>query len=81
MRTTIDMPDGLMRRVKILASRRNTTFRALVVDALERTLDEPIGKFKLEDASVGKRTKNQSLVSSETINEAIREQRKYSFSP
>lgn len=42
MRTTIEMPDTLYRRVKILAAQRQTTFKRLVTDALESALlDEP----------------------------------------
>lgn len=53
MRTNIDMPDALMERVKTVAARRNTTFRALVVDALERSLEATKQPFELQDASVG----------------------------
>lgn len=42
MRTTIEMPDTLYQRVKILAAQRHTIFKRLVTDALESALlDEP----------------------------------------
>lgn len=74
------MPDALMRRAKTIAARRKTTFRALVVDALERTLEEKAGGFQLEDASVGASTRAKNSVTNEQINEAIDEQRTPPFS-
>ncbi|HKK19250.1 MAG TPA: hypothetical protein VJ952_11270 [Opitutales bacterium] len=73
------MPDALMRRVKTLAAGRKTTFRALVVDALERTLEETPGEFQLEDASVGTPATTQDSVSNQQINEAIEAQPRQSF--
>jgi hypothetical protein len=34
MKTTIDLPDELFREAKVLAARRNTTFRELVIEGL-----------------------------------------------
>ena len=34
MRTTIDIPDDLYRKIKVLASQRGTSVRQLVVDGL-----------------------------------------------
>ena len=34
MRTTVDIPDDLYRKIKILASQRGTSVRQLVVDGL-----------------------------------------------
>lgn len=75
------MPDALMKRVKMVAARRKTTFRALVVDALERTLEERTDSFQLEDASVGSPSTTENSVPNETINEAINNQRTQQFSP
>jgi len=69
------MPDALMKRVKTVAARRKTTFRALVVDALERTLEEKAGGFQLEDASVGASAATNNSVTNKQINDAIDEQR------
>ncbi len=74
------MPDALMRRVKMTAAQRKTTFRALVVDALERTLDEAPQFFELEDASVGS-TREEDTVSTAAINELIDDQRENRFNP
>jgi hypothetical protein len=38
MRTTVDLPDELMKRVKIAAVRRGTTLRDLIADALRHAL-------------------------------------------
>lgn len=53
MRTTIDLSDRLLGRVKKLMLKRKTTLRALVEEGLERILDEDRsnGAFKLRDAS------------------------------
>lgn len=56
MRTTIDIPDSLLSRVKNQIHKKKTTFRALVIKALESELAEADAKpFQLRDASVGKR--------------------------
>jgi hypothetical protein len=75
------MPDALMKRVKTLAAHRKTTFRALVVDALERSLEATPAGFQLEDASVGARGVTEDCVSTQQINDAIEEQRNQSFHP
>lgn len=75
------MPDSLMKKVKLAAARRNTTFRALVVDALERSLDESSKHFSLEDASAGKAPESGHEIGAETINSAIDNQREHRFTP
>jgi len=75
MRTTIDMPDKLMYKVKQVIAKRNTTFRALVIDALENSLNEEKAPFVLRDASAGYNVNGKGKVSSETINNAIDENR------
>lgn len=75
------MPESLMQRVKLAAARRNTTFRALVVDALERTLDECPGEFRLEDASAGRAPAKGREIGAKTINSAIDSQREHRFNP
>ena len=39
MRTTLDIPDSIGRRVKIAAARRGLSMKALIVAALESELD------------------------------------------
>jgi len=50
--------------------------RVLIIDALERRLNESISGFQLRDATVGH---SSTKVSSETINHVIDEQRDPSF--
>lgn len=38
MRTTLDLPDDLLRRAKIEAVERGATLRQLVIDALQREM-------------------------------------------
>ncbi len=40
MRTTIDLPDPLLERVKISAARQQTTMRGLVIKGLEAILNQ-----------------------------------------
>ena len=69
------MPNGLMLRAKHASSERNTTFRALVIDALEKALAPSPKAFRLRDASVGSAPAGHAGVSSEAINQAINAQR------
>ena len=76
MRTTIDIPDSLMRRVKRAASQRKTTMRTLMLDALDRSLSEGPQTFTLRDASVGT---DGSPLDAKAINRAIDSQREPDF--
>ena len=40
MKTTIELPDGLLERTKIAAARRRTTIKNLVIEGLEVVLRE-----------------------------------------
>lgn len=40
MKTTIDMPDTLFKRTKIESARRRTTIKRLIIEGLERVLEE-----------------------------------------
>ena len=75
MRTTIDMPDKLMSRVKCVIAQRKITFRSLVIDALENSLNEDNPLFVLRDASAGYNVERKSSVATKTINRAIDENR------
>lgn len=75
MRTTIDMPDDLLDRIKQISAARKTTFRSLVIDALERTLAETPQNFRLRDASRGPEVRREKRVSTSTINDAIDQDR------
>jgi hypothetical protein len=76
MRTTIDMPDDLLKRVRPLLAERKMTFRALVIDAIDRVIEARPVPFKLRDASAGE---DSAGVSSEAINRAIDEARGPAF--
>jgi hypothetical protein len=74
MRTTIDMPNDLLQKAKEVGARRKMTFRALVIDALQRSFEEKPVSFRLRDAAAGA-TPSGDPVSAETINQAIDGQR------
>jgi hypothetical protein len=78
MRTTIDVPDDLLKRVRPLLAERKMTFRALVIDAVERAIAVPAVSFRLRDASAGQ-AGDGTLVSNEAINRAIHEAQEPSF--
>jgi len=74
MRTTIDMPDALFRRAKMVMAKRGMTFRSLVIDALEQALDENRSKaFVLREASAGYAVDKKGGVSRQNINKKIDE--------
>ncbi len=78
MRTTIDMPDDLLKRAKPFLAKRKMTLRTLVIDAVERVIGAPPAPFVLRDASAGSGGEEGS-VSSEAINRAIDETRESGF--
>lgn len=78
MRTTIDMPDDLLRRVRPFLEERKMTLRALVIDALDRAIEAHPVPFTLREASAGDLGEGMG-VSSEDINRAIDEARGPSF--
>ena len=69
------MPDKLMSRVKQVIAKRNITFRTLVIDALEQSLNEDKPPFILRDAAAGYDVHGKGGVSSKAINDAIDENR------
>ena len=40
MKTTIELPDSIVRKAKVIAAKRRTTLRALVVQGLEHVITE-----------------------------------------
>jgi hypothetical protein len=56
MRTSIDMPDALLAKVRQVARRRGTTLRELVIEGLHAVLERQARapRFRLRDASFGK---------------------------
>ena len=47
MKTTIELPDALMRAAKAMAARRGTTLKALMTRALEREMQDHAGAASL----------------------------------
>ena len=41
MKTTVDLPDALLQRVKITAAERRTTLKKLVIEGLEHVIRSP----------------------------------------
>lgn len=41
MRTTLDLPDDILRRAKITAVERGSSLRQLVIDALKHEMEQP----------------------------------------
>jgi hypothetical protein len=54
MRTTVDINDALLKRIKVLLAKRQTSMRSLIEEGLQRILDDDRseGKFELEDQSI-----------------------------
>jgi len=50
MKTTIDLPDSLLRRAKRLAAERGTTLKTLMIEGLEYTTTSPAGSQQLNQA-------------------------------
>ncbi|MEM9478941.1 MAG: hypothetical protein AAGA58_04675 [Verrucomicrobiota bacterium] len=69
MRTTVDIPDALFNRVKRKLYSRKVTFRAAVITALERFIDDERPPFVLREAAVG--DAGAKPVTTERINAAI----------
>ena len=55
MKTTIELPDELLRKARAFAARRKITLRSLIERGIRQVLREDgvQGTFKLRDASVG----------------------------
>jgi len=53
MKTTVEIPDSVLKEARKLASREGTTVKALVVESLQKVIAErkSRGKFKLRKAT------------------------------
>lgn len=76
MRTSIDLPDSLLERIRPVLASRKMTFRALVIDAVEQALARETPPFRLRDASAGYSGKG-AKITSKKINQAIDDQRNF----
>jgi hypothetical protein len=58
MRTTVEISESLLKRVRRVMKKRRVTLRALVEEGLERVVrdDSPAGGFRLRDARFGGET-------------------------
>jgi len=50
MKTTIDLPEDVLRRTKVAAAMRSTTLKNLVIKGLEMVLREESGSFDASGA-------------------------------
>jgi len=73
MRTTVDIPDHLLERVRPHLLKKGLTLRSVVVDALERLMRPSETAFRMRDASVGYRAEPGEEVSASQVNAAIQE--------
>lgn len=55
MRTSVEIPDALLRRAKRLAQERGTTLRQLLIDGLRVVVERatPSGRHRMKDRSFG----------------------------
>lgn len=65
------MPNALMLRAKEEVARRGMTFKELVIDAVERALNERPRAFTLRDASAGCQPTQAEAVTADQVNCAI----------
>jgi hypothetical protein len=67
MKTTVQIPDSLLVRAKVIARREKTTLAALVTEGLRSVVEArtaPSGRrFKLRDASFGGKGMNPEFAS------------------
>jgi hypothetical protein len=68
MRTSIDIPDPLLRRARKLARERGTSLRALLLDGLQRTVagSATSKAHRMKDLSFGKGGLDEGLSWSDT---------------
>lgn len=75
MRTTVDISDPLLKRVRRLMKKRGVTLRALVEEGLERVLEDeaPRAGYRLRDASFDGEAGFAAGAGPEDASRAIRE--------
>lgn len=79
MRTTLDIPQPLLMRAKIRAVESGTTLKALVVEALEKTLippvaPMPVGQDALFPQVRAEKSREKMRISPEMIDSLLAEQ-------
>lgn len=73
VRTTVDIPDHLLERVKPHLLKKGLTLRSVVVDALERLMRPNETAFRMRDASVGYCAEPREGVNASQVNAAVQE--------
>jgi hypothetical protein len=73
MKTTVELPDALLRRARRHALRERTTVRALIERGLRHVLADDRAPFRLKDASFsgGGLTTGRSLADWEDVRDLI----------
>lgn len=72
MRTTVDIPDEMYRRLKIKAAEDGETVRALILRGVEQTLAEkPVEKRKVDFPIIRSDRKDKINLTREQIDEAM----------
>jgi len=61
MKTTLDLPDELMHRAKIVAAQRRTTLRQLFMSGLERVLEADAEATPSREAALARLRRGLSL--------------------
>ena len=80
MRTTIDLPDSILMKAKQAAAERQTTLRALIIEALQGSLNRKTTAFSLRDVSFGNDPEGgEGTIDSAAINSAIDDARATGF--
>ena len=75
MKTTIELPDKVLRKAKVLAAERDTSLKDLVTQALERFIDSPNeADAKKRRASMKKLLKAMRASNSESMKPLRREE-------
>lgn len=73
MRTTVDIPDHLLERVRPHLLKKGLTLRSVVVDALERLMKPDETAFRMRDASAGYRAEPGEGITASQVNAAVQE--------
>lgn len=77
MRTTVDLPDTLVKRIKYHTANKKISFRSLVITALEKELSAEKKSFRLRDASAG--NPEDPIISNNQINQHLDTDRDLDF--
>ena len=77
MKTTIELPDALLRAAKAMAVRRGTTLKAIITHALEREVHDgapPRAVFEVDDDGLPHLPSRGARVTSELVDRLLDEE-------